>query len=227
MIDLKDFRKKYDENHEFTRQEIFNLIHEVSYLQHKVKDYKEKEEQSPEWQAMIRKANAWREAEKPQVVGDGADRKWILVLNNYQRDNLLWLFAAIGYASDAKGKSGVEPFTLAMNGDWAGEIPQMLQKPDAKHFCQLDPEDHANGGDMDTLETDVERWRSGLKKRVISLQAEDRIRHVEFGKGTVIGPWPGDQHTPTVTWAVNFDDMPDPFPIVPTLEPGDFRVLPS
>jgi len=161
MIDIKAIRDKwYDESSQFTRQEIFNLIHEVSYLQAKVKDFEAEEKQSPEWQSVIRQANAWREAEKPQVIGEDPHQKWVIVLNKYQRDNLLWLFAAIGYASDAKGKSGVEPFTLANNGDWAGEIPQMLQKPDAKHFCQLDPEDHANGGDMDALEADVDRWKA-------------------------------------------------------------------
>lgn len=160
-LDVKNFRKKYDDNHEFTRQEIFNLIHEVSHLQYKVKGYQDKEEQSPEWQATMRQANAWREAEKPQVIGeDPYHQKWIIVLNKYQRDNLLWLFAAIGYASDAKGESGVEPFTLANNGDWVGEIPQMLQKPDAEHFCRLDPEDHANGGNMEELEREVARWKA-------------------------------------------------------------------
>jgi len=161
MIDIKDIRKKYDDNHQFTRQEIFKLIHEVSYLQSKIKDFEDKEKQSPEWQAITRQARAWTEAEKPQVIGEAPyHQKWIIVLNKYQRDNLLWLFAAIGYGSDANGKSGVEPFTLAMNGDWAGEIPQMLQKPNPENFCQLDSEDQPNGGNLDVLEADVARWKA-------------------------------------------------------------------
>jgi hypothetical protein len=157
---FKELGKKHEKREELTDKEVFSLFHEISRLQWLVDEHEKQKQLSPEWQAIKLKADAWREAKKPQVVGDSPyDQKWIIVLNKYQRDNLLWLFAAIGYASDAKGKSGVEPFTLAMNGDWAGEIPQMLQKPNAKHFCQLDPEDHANGLDMDALEHEVTRWK--------------------------------------------------------------------
>jgi len=56
-----------------------------------------------------------------------------------------------------------------------------------------------------------------------SLKAGDRIHHDNFGKGTVVGPWPDDPSS----WAIIFDDesIPKPFPIVPALEPEDFRVI--
>jgi len=161
MIDVKALRDRFDKGEDFSRKEIYSLLHEASRLGWEVKSYQEKERQTPEWQAEDRKIRAIRESEKPQVVTDGPyQQKWHICLNKYQRDNLLWLFAAMGYAKDAKGKSGVAPFTLAMNGDWAGEIPQMLQKPDTKNFCQLDPGDHANGGDLEDLERAVARWKS-------------------------------------------------------------------
>jgi hypothetical protein len=51
--------------------------------------------------------------------------RWVLVLNRYERDNLLWLLNLLGY-----GKAGVEPFTIANTGDWVGEIAMMLADPD-------------------------------------------------------------------------------------------------
>jgi hypothetical protein len=46
---------------------------------------------------------------------------WVIELNKYHRDNLLWLFNVIGYPSG----NGIEPFTFANTGDWAvdGSIP--------------------------------------------------------------------------------------------------------
>lgn len=49
---------------------------------------------------------------------------WGLVLNKYQRDNLLFLLNIIGY-----GAEPIEPFNLLNTGDWVGEIALALSKP--------------------------------------------------------------------------------------------------
>lgn len=67
-----------------------------------------------------------------------ASESWVIELNKYQRDNLLWLFNAIGYPN----AKTVEPFHLANTGDWAGEIPNMLVKPGKD--CVIDENDHPN-----------------------------------------------------------------------------------
>ncbi len=51
---------------------------------------------------------------------DGPDA-FPLTLNQYQRDNLLWLLTCLGCGADAIG-----PFALANSGDWVGEIAWML-----------------------------------------------------------------------------------------------------
>lgn len=86
---------------------------------------------------------------------------WVLILNRYQRDNLLLLFNALGY-----GAKGVEPFTLMNNGDWAGEILQMLAKvievdgyfrPHMGTYT-IDEDDSPNIS-LDELRNQVETWR--------------------------------------------------------------------
>jgi hypothetical protein len=52
------------------------------------------------------------------------DDRWLLKLNRYQRDNLLWLINACGMGG---AKKSVPPFTLANTGDWIGEIYWMLE----------------------------------------------------------------------------------------------------
>lgn len=74
--------------------------------------------------------------------GDESKRRWVLVLNHYQRDNLLWLLNLVGYGavSDDPADDGVQeknyghagpvkPFDVANNGDWLGEISIMLGQP--------------------------------------------------------------------------------------------------
>lgn len=54
---------------------------------------------------------------------------WVLTLNKYQRDNLLFLLNMCGYPGYDDGDrryAGVEPFTIVHNGDWLGEIALML-----------------------------------------------------------------------------------------------------
>src|SRR4051812_7232273 len=61
-------------------------------------------------------------------------REWVLVLNQYQRDNILSLLNVVGYGGydpDAKyfHAGPVEPFHLMNTGDWVGEVTQMLGDP--------------------------------------------------------------------------------------------------
>lgn len=49
------------------------------------------------------------------------EEHWTLRLNRYQRDNLLWLLGALGYALPP-----IEPFHLAHTGDWVGELVTAL-----------------------------------------------------------------------------------------------------
>lgn len=55
---------------------------------------------------------------------DPSKKEWVLVLNKYQRDNLLWLLNACGFPAGSGNR--VEPFTCADTGDWLGEVCLML-----------------------------------------------------------------------------------------------------
>jgi hypothetical protein len=72
--------------------------------------------------------------------------KWVITLNSYQRNNLLWLFQVMG---------DIEPFTFANNGDWAGEIPGMLQRPNGN---LLENNDLSNST-VEQMRSSVESWR--------------------------------------------------------------------
>ena len=76
---------------------------------------------------------------------------WVIELNRYHRDNLIWLFNAIGYPHG----NGVEPFTMANSGDWVGEIPNMLSKPGKD--CVLEEGDRPNRT-IEELRTSVGFW---------------------------------------------------------------------
>lgn len=62
---------------------------------------------------------------------DPDKQEWSIVLNKYQRDNLLWLLNAIGYP---RLDHVVEPFNCANTGDWVGELALMLRGPDGECF---------------------------------------------------------------------------------------------
>lgn len=101
---------------------------------------------------------------------DDESQRWIIQLNRYQRDNLLWLFTAIrGWYTDRW--ESIWPFNHLNTGDWAGEIPNMLgrvDQPTSKHGT-LDPsdatqpyqtqlnKDHPNST-MQALREDVQGW---------------------------------------------------------------------
>lgn len=60
-----------------------------------------------------------------------ASDTWVIELNRYHRDNLVWLFNAIGYPYNQDGQAqAIEPFNFANTGDWVGEIHNMLAKTD-------------------------------------------------------------------------------------------------
>jgi hypothetical protein len=128
---------------------------------------------SPEWQDAIAKYEAKKRCYEPLRVITNKHhpeyRDWVIVLNKYQRDNLLWLLAAVGGAKDAKGKSGIAPFTFAMNGDWAGEIPIMLKKPEqGLGRLELEEDDRPNG-DLEALGKKITAWRWEPAKKVAQI----------------------------------------------------------
>ena len=59
-----------------------------------------------------------------QRAGREETKTWTLVLNKYQRDNLLGLFRLIASyeKNPLEPNRSVEPFHLANTGDWFGEI---------------------------------------------------------------------------------------------------------
>lgn len=79
---------------------------------------------------------------------------WVIQLNKYHRDNLLWLLNVVGYPG-----AGIRPFNFCNTGDWNGEIPLMLRKPGQSNPV-LDEKDRSNKS-MDALRADIEAW---LKK---------------------------------------------------------------
>lgn len=59
-----------------------------------------------------------------------SDTRWVLVLNKYQRDNLVYLLHSIGYpAATHSHNERMAPETAVGNfntGDWVGEIYWMV-----------------------------------------------------------------------------------------------------
>ncbi len=71
--------------------------------------------------------NPWCQEPKIEANEKGDPQYWTIRLNRYQRDNLVWLFGAIGYPNlGAQSEGPVEPFHMANTGDWVGEICNML-----------------------------------------------------------------------------------------------------
>jgi len=70
----------------------------------------------------------WCQLPRVELDEKGEPHYWVLRLNKYQRDNLLWLFNAIGYPCGVAGSENgpVEPFQFANTGDWVGEVSNML-----------------------------------------------------------------------------------------------------
>lgn len=92
------------------------------------------------------------EAEDPPDKG-----WWTGHLNKYHRDNLLWLFAAIGTVESEHGR--VEPFHLALTGDWAGEVPfAVLGAPENGRMDLAGTEPNV---DLAGLQGAVDQWMEG------------------------------------------------------------------
>lgn len=76
---------------------------------------------------------------------------WSIHLNEYQRNNLLWLLGICGYGN---GVDVVEPFDHANTGDWLGEISNMLVREDGEY---LGPNDSPNIS-VDDLKISMKYW---------------------------------------------------------------------
>lgn len=109
----------------------------------------------------------------PNVITTGGSwddpkREWVVVLNQYQRDNLLSLMNVVGYGGfDNKAKHGhagpVEPFHLMNSGDWVGEVTQMLGDPKGMAGQREDAEKTGKH---------VNQTRANLKQRVAEWVAQ-------------------------------------------------------
>ena len=77
--------------------------------------------------------------------------EWVLKLNPYQRDNLLWLLNACGYPYT----ECVAPFPLANTGDWLGEIAIMLDPGGDQRLKKGDQPNLT----LDDLRRRIEDWK--------------------------------------------------------------------
>jgi len=110
-----------------TRLEPFSLLQHLLGLYEQVEDswigfvtQKQKEQkQDPEL-----KVDYLGEYNK-LLQGKDIRDDYVLHLNRYQRDNLVWLLTACGYPADMPGL--VVPFVFANTGDWLGEVANMLE----------------------------------------------------------------------------------------------------
>lgn len=80
-------------------------------------------------------SEALDEAEYERVWRDGFNHghRWVLVLDSYQRDNLLQLLNVIGFPSG----DGIAPFNIMNSGDWLGEVALMLASPGTEAAFQM------------------------------------------------------------------------------------------
>jgi len=99
----------------------------------------------------------------------GQQLHWVLVLDKYERDNLLWLFNVIGYPGIEPGEEGkpnpkkatVEPFHNLNNGDWVGQIASKLCYLTGVYneSAYFDAKFSPNGGySSDELRSRIDNW---------------------------------------------------------------------
>ena len=94
---------------------------------------------------------------------------YILSLNKYQRDNLLWLLNLCGYPA----KVGyVEPFQYANTGDWLGEVAIMLSKDNRKEPI-IDEHDRPSVSRQD-IQHSIERWISNTRTKDMNRSSTDK-----------------------------------------------------
>lgn len=91
-----------------------------------------------------------------EVCDDLPSKTFIIRLNRYQRDNLLWLLSAIGYA----GSVPIEPFHLANTGDWLGELCNMLSQDGRFHPEKTDVSNISHA----LLRERIEKWLNKKRK---------------------------------------------------------------
>lgn len=91
-------------------------------MQHLMGAYESVEDQ---WlQVLAEKKEGFKAAEEyGKLSRDHIQDTYLLRLDKYQRDNLVWLFKACGYPN---GPDHILPFVFANSGDWLGEIALML-----------------------------------------------------------------------------------------------------
>jgi hypothetical protein len=85
----------------------------------------------------------------------GDDEHWLLPLSKYHRDNLLLFLLAAGWGGP---EHLIEPLSVFNNGDWAGEIPIMLQHSDGTLWRDGD---RANATRADLAD--------GVRRKLVSL----------------------------------------------------------
>lgn len=87
---------------------------------------------------------------------------WVVTLNKYQRDNLLFLLNLCGYPPG--NEYAVEPFTIMVNGDWIGEIACML----SKHLRQGQECDSCLIGADDRPNTTIKEVRRRIAEFIVT-----------------------------------------------------------
>lgn len=82
---------------------------------------------------------------------------WTLQLNEYQRNNLLFLLNCVGYPDDER--LIVEPMNLLNTGDWLGEVVQKLENPGSERDLHRGMVAHRANVTRDELKTRIAMWR--------------------------------------------------------------------
>lgn len=79
---------------------------------------------------------AHEDYEKGWRAGHTEAQTWVLVLDRYQRDNLLSLINTLGFPYS----NPIEPFNILNSGDWVGELAIMLAAPGTEAAFQMNAE---------------------------------------------------------------------------------------
>lgn len=145
----RERKRYYDEIQELKRENI--------QLRYQIYGYERRDRMDPVVREIHRVADALRYLDTSRVVEVAGQKRWVLVLNEYQRSNLLWVFAAMGTLDE----KGVEPITYLSTGDWAGEIPNMLTE-DGKGWRSSEGIEKANST-LEELRMYIEGWKEHTK----------------------------------------------------------------
>lgn len=69
-------------------------------------------------------------------AGHGEAKQWVLILDRYERDNLLFLINMLGFPTEP----GLEPFHLLNSGGWTASIGEQLAMPGTEAAFQMTAE---------------------------------------------------------------------------------------